>query len=410
MNPVLGQVPVYNAYGSVPALPLGWVENYTPTGQPYWFNTITNQSSWVYPMMTSLPPALPPKKKKQIKKKVPGTNWLFVLTHDGYEFYYDRDSKTSVWEQPEELKEAMQELKKLEEEEKLKKEEEEKQKALEEEEEAKKALEEEEENKKRVLEEEKEQARQEVKRIKLDQAVDNAEDVEATEMTEEDIMWQLQQMAEEEVGMDREEEEEEVQEEAQKEEEIKQVEKKPELSEQECIEKFYQLLKENNISPFAVYSVELPKLMLDPRFSLVPHNKQKNLFNKYCHELGEQIKKEKSQNTKKPENEFKELLESKVTTKMYWDDFRRKFKNDPRFKALSVTREKEALFKEHIRNNLNKKNPIEDYKNLLRHVKEIQKGIRWRDAKKLLEKYDVYHAIEDKDKREDLFRDYLDEL
>ncbi|KAG2230561.1 hypothetical protein INT48_009901 [Thamnidium elegans] len=395
MNPVLGQVPVYNAYGSVPALPLGWVENYTPTGQPYWFNTITNQSSWVYPMMTS--------------KKIPGTNWLFVLTHDGYEFYYDRDSKTSVWEQPEELKEAMQELKKLEEEEKLKKEEEEKQKALEEEEEAKKALEEEEENKKRVLEEEKEQARQEVKRIKLDQAVDNAEDVEATEMTEEDIMWQLQQMAEEEVGMDREEEE-EVQEEAQKEEEIKQVEKKPELSEQECIEKFYQLLKENNISPFAVYSVELPKLMLDPRFSLVPHNKQKNLFNKYCHELGEQIKKEKSQNTKKPENEFKELLESKVTTKMYWDDFRRKFKNDPRFKALSVTREKEALFKEHIRNNLNKKNPIEDYKNLLRHVKEIQKGIRWRDAKKLLEKYDVYHAIEDKDKREDLFRDYLDEL
>lgn len=75
----------------------------------------------------------------------------------------------------------MQELKKLEEEQKLQKEEEEKQKALEEEEKVKKALEEEEENKKRVLEEEKEQARQEVKRIKLDQAVDNAEDVEATE-------------------------------------------------------------------------------------------------------------------------------------------------------------------------------------------------------------------------------------
>lgn len=88
-------------------------------------------------------------------------------------------------------------------------------------------------------------------------------------MTEEDIMWQLQQMAEEEVGtdLDQEEAQETVQEEAQTEEEIKQVEKKPELSEQECIEKFYQMLKENNISPFAVYSAELPKLMLDPRFS-----------------------------------------------------------------------------------------------------------------------------------------------
>lgn len=96
---------------------------------------------------------------------------------------------------------------------------------------------------------------------------------------------------------------------------------------------------------------------------------------------------------------------------MYWDDFRRKFKDDPRFKALHVTREKEALFKHHVRNNLNKKkNPVEDYKNLLSHIKEIQKDTRWRDAKKILEKYDVYHAIEDKDQREDLFRDYLEQL
>lgn len=96
---------------------------------------------------------------------------------------------------------------------------------------------------------------------------------------------------------------------------------------------------------------------------------------------------------------------------MYWDDFRRKYKDDPRFKALPVTREREALFKMHVKHHLNKKkSPEEDYLILLRNTPEIHKDTRWRDAKKLLEHQDAYHAIEDKDKREDLFRDYLERL
>lgn len=60
MNPALGQSIMYHPFGSsVPVLPTGWLEHYTPTGQPYWYNTITHQSSWVFP--------LAPKKKKQIK-------------------------------------------------------------------------------------------------------------------------------------------------------------------------------------------------------------------------------------------------------------------------------------------------------------------------------------------------------
>lgn len=64
-----------------------------------------------------------------------------------------------------------------------------------------------------------------------------------------------------------------------------------------------------------------------------------------------------------------------------------------------------------MKHNLNqKKNPIEEYNNLLSNTKEIQKDTRWRDAKKILENHNAYYAIEDKDKREDLFRDYLDGL
>ncbi|KAI7890713.1 uncharacterized protein EV154DRAFT_510756 [Mucor mucedo] len=387
MNSALGQPIVYHPFGTpAPALPAGWVEHYTPTGQPYWYNTTTHQSSWVFPVA--------PKKKKQIKKKIPGTHWLFVLTADGYEFYYDRETKTSVWEMPKELEAPLEELKKLEAEEK----------------EARKLQQqqqqqEEEESKKRALEEE-EVAAQEAKRLKLLQE----EQEEATEMTEEDIMWQLQQME----GQESDTEgdippQEDVQEVAVVEEKEKN-ETKPELSEEERIQQFNTLLEESHISPFAVYTVEYPKLMTDPRFSLVPSNKQKMLFNKYCHALGEHIRQEKAKEAKRPEDEFKELLESKVTTKMYWDDFRRKYKDDARFKALPVTREREALFKAHVKHNLNKKkNPVEEYKALLRNT-DIRKDTRWRDAKKLLENHDAYHAIEDKDKREDLFRDYLEQL
>jgi len=68
MNPALVQgqhALVYN-----PMLPPGWIEHRTPTGQPYWYNTITRQTSWLFP--SPLPPlapqeAQPRKKKKQTK-------------------------------------------------------------------------------------------------------------------------------------------------------------------------------------------------------------------------------------------------------------------------------------------------------------------------------------------------------
>jgi transcription elongation regulator 1 len=144
-------------------------------------------------------------------------------------------------------------------------------------------------------------------------------------MTEEDFMWQLQQMEEQ-------EEEEQVSQEEQKpqvqtqtrvevvpevvpevEPEAEPVvvveEKKIQVLDEEITTRFYDLLRERNISPFSVYSMEYPHLQTDPRFTckcstvinlhliycyvVVPHNKQKTLFNKYCNGLSEKIKNEK---------------------------------------------------------------------------------------------------------------------
>lgn len=81
------------------------------------------------------------------------------MTPDGYEFYYDRETKTSVWAMPKELEEPLQELKRLEEQEK-------------------EDLKLQEVSQKRALMEQEEQEAQEAKRIKLEE--DNVQEA-ATE-------------------------------------------------------------------------------------------------------------------------------------------------------------------------------------------------------------------------------------
>lgn len=81
-------------------------------------------------------------------------------------------------------------------------------------------------------------------------------------------MWQLQQMEhEEEEDQPINEEQTRVVEEEQPLKEEPPKEKPKVTVDERMTERFYELLKENNISPFSVYSMEYPKLMTDPRFS-----------------------------------------------------------------------------------------------------------------------------------------------
>jgi transcription elongation regulator 1 len=63
MNLGMGGHAPFQQFGG--ALPPGWLEYRTPTGQPYWYNTFTRQSSWQFPAVVVPQPQ--PQKKKQIK-------------------------------------------------------------------------------------------------------------------------------------------------------------------------------------------------------------------------------------------------------------------------------------------------------------------------------------------------------
>ncbi|GAA6017121.1 hypothetical protein JCM11491_003267 [Sporobolomyces phaffii] len=149
-----------------PPVPPPWTEHKAPGGQPYWFNPISNVSTYTRPLPAAPPPpppgfpingAVPPpppagfpvhphhagaaavpsqfapplhfapttttttdatssKKKKEKKEKpkekvaIEGTRWTRVTTNKGNVFYNHADTKESVWTVPDDIKDAVAQL------------------------------------------------------------------------------------------------------------------------------------------------------------------------------------------------------------------------------------------------------------------------------------------------------------
>ena len=92
-----------------------------PTGQPYYYNAQTHESTYVRPLpppfamasqMGIIPGTIPPqpekkKEKPKTKTPIPGTEWLRVTTTEGNVFYTHKVEKRSVWTVPEEIADAV---------------------------------------------------------------------------------------------------------------------------------------------------------------------------------------------------------------------------------------------------------------------------------------------------------------
>jgi hypothetical protein len=89
-----------------------------PSGQIYFFNTSTGESTYVRPL-PALPAPASKKEKPKHKTPIPGTDWLRVTTNQGNVFYTNKAKKESVWTVPEEIKDAVELLNKQEEDEKV---------------------------------------------------------------------------------------------------------------------------------------------------------------------------------------------------------------------------------------------------------------------------------------------------
>ncbi|GAA5917353.1 hypothetical protein JCM8208_007396, partial [Rhodotorula glutinis] len=136
---------------ALPPVPPPWTEHKAPTGAPYWFNPITNVSTYARPIAPPPPPgfplagapppppgfpvAAPPpstaalaplhfgstnalsasakkEKKEKPKEKLPieGSAWVRVTTNRGNVFYNHKETRQSVWTVPDDIKEQVEAL------------------------------------------------------------------------------------------------------------------------------------------------------------------------------------------------------------------------------------------------------------------------------------------------------------
>ncbi|KAF9333147.1 transcription elongation regulator [Podila minutissima] len=435
-------------------LPPGWTEHKAPDGMPYYYNAASGTSSWVKPTLAppgppglagmgppgmgppgmgppfvqpphTMPGPPPPgvpnyqqpqlhppgvvpppepstgakdgsaskgkkakkaKKEKAVKKtQILETPWFIVVTSLDNTFFYNKETKTSIWVPTPELEIVLAKMGQVETE-RLR---------LEADKAAKEAQGQEMERKRPL------DAQESVadKRTKPDDANTG------TEMTEDDVAWQLAQMEDMMGGEDQEMASQDEDEDDESDDEAvqarlrllqgtannNQTHSQPvsrptggmELSEDNIQERemaFLDIMRDRGVTPFDTWERALAKIEADPRMYLIPEAKaRQTLFESYCVIRAQEIKdakekesankgkdKEKdskedrkskdstasasasSSSSSKPEDVYRRLMEDYTTIKSTWLDFMTKYRTDQRFLGLKPGSLRESIFRAYL--------------------------------------------------------------
>ncbi|CBX96218.1 hypothetical protein IAQ61_001396 [Plenodomus lingam] len=158
---------------------------------------------------------------------------------------------------------------------------------------------------------------------------------------DDDLAWQIAQMEEMEMGgMDQEEE--------------YYDDEEPPLTEEDCKALFKELLDDKQISPFTPWDKILEDGVLydDERYKALPNMMaRKECFNEWARDKSIFLKEQRAKQAKlDPRIPYLALLDRHATPKLYWPEFRRKFKKEPELKDGKLPdKEKEKLYREHIK-------------------------------------------------------------
>ncbi|KAF1829086.1 hypothetical protein BDW02DRAFT_536998 [Decorospora gaudefroyi] len=296
-----------------------------------------------------------PKHRQDIPNCAP---WVLVRTKLGRRFVWNRDTNQSFWKFPPNVMTAVVELDRKERE---RKERRERGEPSDVEEEGEAAMAE--------IEAELAQAEEEVEVVEVDgeegmQDDEEYEEVEVTddeghdtrhapkrqrtqepsgdqppELGEDDLAWQLAQMEEMEMGGDYDDQYDE---------------DEPPLSEEDCKALFKELLDDTQISPFAPWDKVLEDGVLydDERYKALPNmTARKECFNEWSRDKAQFLKEEKAKQSKRdPRIPYLAFLDKHATPKLYWPEFRRKFKKEAELKDPKLPdKEREKLYRDHIK-------------------------------------------------------------
>lgn len=126
-----------------------------------------------------------------------------------------------------------------------------------------------------------------------------------------------------------------------------------ELSEEDARALFKDLLNDFRINPYSPWEklLEEGKVVDDSRYTVLSTTKErKEVWEEWSREKIKELKEERAKQEKKdPKIPYMALLQEKATPKLYWPEFKRKFKKEPAMKDMSLAdKDREKLYREHI--------------------------------------------------------------
>lgn len=128
----------------------------------------------------------------------------------------------------------------------------------------------------------------------------------------------------------------------------------PALSEEDCKALFKELLDDIRISPYTPWDKILEDGVLydDERYKALPNMKaRKDCFDEWARDKMQYLKEEKAKQQKRdPRIPYLAFLDRYATPKLYWPEFRRKYKKEPEMKDTKLSdKDKEKLYRDHIK-------------------------------------------------------------
>lgn len=126
-----------------------------------------------------------------------------------------------------------------------------------------------------------------------------------------------------------------------------------ELTEEDARALFKDLLNDYRINPYSPWEklIEEGKVIDDSRYTVLSTTRErKEVWEEWSREKIKELKEQRAKQEKKdPKIPYLALLHEKATPKLYWPEFKKKYKREPAMKDLALPeKDKEKLYREHI--------------------------------------------------------------
>lgn len=125
------------------------------------------------------------------------------------------------------------------------------------------------------------------------------------------------------------------------------------LTEEDSSALFMDMLNDYNISPYTTWEklIEAGQIVEDDRYTVLPNMKtRKEVWGDWSHKKIQKLKELREREVKKdPRIPYLAFLQRFATPKLYWPEFRRKYKKEAEMRDTKLPdKDKEKLYREHI--------------------------------------------------------------